>query len=112
VPTNGIDASRAILGGHSARETFLVATLCQRLCPPYGTVRLELTVFDRQKVTGWFLVVVSTAFILYFLKVRLLGEGPPLEKKEWVQFIGSIIVLMIGTMNVRLAAMRDERRKR
>jgi len=67
--------------------------------------------FDRQKITGWILVVVSTAFILYFLKVRLFGSGPALEKKEWVQFIFSIVVLMIGTMNVRLAAMRAERRK-
>ena len=67
--------------------------------------------FDRQKITGWILVVVSTAFILYFLKVRLLGTGPMIERKEWVQFIISIVVLMIGTMNVRLAARRAERRK-
>ena len=67
--------------------------------------------FDRQKITGWILVAVSTAFILYFLKVRLLGAGPALEKKEWVQFIFSIVVLVIGTMNVRLAARRAERRK-
>jgi hypothetical protein len=68
--------------------------------------------FDRQKITGWILVVVSIAFILYFLKVRLLGTGPVLEKKEWVQLIISIVVLVIGTMNVRLAARRAERRKR
>jgi hypothetical protein len=68
-------------------------------------------VFDRQKVTGWVLVVFSTAFILYFLKVRLFGAGPLIERKEWFQFIVSIIVLMIGTMNVRLAARRAERRK-
>ena len=67
--------------------------------------------FDRQKVTGWILVVVSTAFILYFLKVRLFGAGPALERKEWFQFIVSIVVLMIGTMNVRLAARREERRR-
>jgi hypothetical protein len=67
-------------------------------------------VFDRQKITGWILVAVSTAFILYFLKVRLFGTGPALEKKEWVQLIISIVVLMIGTMNVRLAARRVERR--
>jgi hypothetical protein len=67
--------------------------------------------FDRQKITGWILVAFSTAFILYFLKVRLLGIGPALERKEWFQFIVSIIVLMIGTMNVRLAARRAERRK-
>jgi len=67
--------------------------------------------FDRQKITGWILVAVSTAFIVYFLKVRLLGTGPALERKEWFQFIVSIVVLMIGTMNVRLAARRAERRK-
>ena len=67
--------------------------------------------FDRQKITGWILVAVSTAFILYFLKVRLLGTGPALEKKEWVQVIISIVVLMIGIMNIRLAARRAERRK-
>jgi hypothetical protein len=68
-------------------------------------------VIDRQKIVGWILIVVSTAFIAYFLKVRLLGSGPVLEKKEWVQFIGSIVILMIGTMNVRLVAMRERRRK-
>jgi uncharacterized membrane protein YiaA len=67
--------------------------------------------FDRQKITGWILVVFSTAFVLYFLKVRLLGTGPALEKKEWVQVIISIVVLMIGIMNIRLAARRAERRK-
>ena len=66
---------------------------------------------DRQKLIGWILVVVSTAFIVYFLKVRLFGSGPVLEKKEWVQFVGSIVVLMLGTMNVRLAARRERRRE-
>ena len=67
--------------------------------------------FDRQKITGWILVAVSSAFILYFLKVRLFGTGPALEKKEWVQLIISIVVLMIGTMNIRLAARRAQRMK-
>ena len=66
---------------------------------------------DRQKLTGWILVVASSAFIVYFLKVRLFTPGPPLQGKEWVQFIGSIVVLMLGTMNVRLAAMRERKRK-
>jgi hypothetical protein len=56
-------------------------------------------------------VAFSTAFVLYFLKVRLLGTGPALERKEWFQFIVSIVVLIIGTVNVRLAAQRTERRK-
>jgi hypothetical protein len=68
-------------------------------------------VISRQKVVGWILVVVSAAFIAYFLKVRVLEPGPIIEKKEWVQFIGSIVVLILGTINVRMAAMRERRRK-
>jgi hypothetical protein len=68
-------------------------------------------VISRQKLVGWILIVVSAAYILYFLKVRLFAPGPLVEKKEWVQFIGSIVILMLGTMNVRLAAMRERRRK-
>ena len=66
---------------------------------------------DRQKLVGWILVVVSAAYILWFTKVRILGTGPMIEKKEWVQFIGSIVILMLGIMNVRLAARREQRRK-
>jgi len=68
-------------------------------------------VIDRQKIVGWILVVVSTAFIVYFLKVRLFAAGPPLQGKDWMQFIGSIVILMLGTINVRLAAMRERKRK-
>jgi uncharacterized membrane protein len=63
-------------------------------------------VISRQKAVGWTLIVVSSAFIVYFLRERLLSPGPALEKKEWVQFIGSIVIFMLGTANVRLAAIR------
>jgi hypothetical protein len=66
---------------------------------------------SRQKIIGWILVVVSVAYIAYFLKVRLFEPGPVLERKEWVQFIGSFVTLMLGTINVRMAAMRERRRK-
>jgi hypothetical protein len=66
---------------------------------------------SRQKVIGWLLVIVSVAYIAYFLKVRLFEPGPILEKKEWVQFIGSFVTLMLGTINVRMAAMRERKRK-
>ena len=66
---------------------------------------------SRQKLVGWILIIVSAAYIAYFLRVKLFSPGPILEKKEWVQFIGSIVILMLGTMNVRLAAMRERRRK-
>ena len=66
---------------------------------------------SRQKVIGWIIVIVSAAYIAWFLKVRLLDVGPVIEKKEWVQFIGSILCLMLGTINVCMAAMRERRRK-
>ena len=65
--------------------------------------------FSRQKLVGWILIAVSAAYIVYFLRVRLLEPGPALAKKEWVQVIGSIVVFMLGTINVRLAAMRARR---
>ncbi len=68
-------------------------------------------VISRQKLVGWILIVVSVAYIAYFLRVRLFAPGPILEQKEWMQFIGSIVILMLGTINVRLAAMRERRRK-
>jgi hypothetical protein len=68
-------------------------------------------VIDRQKLVGWILIVVSAAYIVYVLKVRIFEPGPALEKKEWVQFIGSFVTLMLGTINVRLAARRERRFK-
>ena len=66
---------------------------------------------SRQKIVGWILIVVSVTYIAYFLRVRLFTPGPILEKKEWVQLISSIVILMLGTINVRMAAMRERRRK-
>jgi hypothetical protein len=65
---------------------------------------------DRQKITGWILVIASSVFIAYFLRTRLFALGPPVEKKEWLQFIGSIVIFMLGTANVRLAALRARKR--
>jgi hypothetical protein len=58
----------------------------------------------RQKLVGWVLIVVSTAYLVYFLKVRLFTLGPFIEKREWLQFVGCVVTLMLGTINVRLAA--------
>ena len=66
---------------------------------------------DRQKVVGWVLVAVSVAYLAYFWQVRLFEPGPVLSNNEWARVVGSIVVLMIGTINVRLAAMRDRRRR-
>jgi hypothetical protein len=69
-------------------------------------------VIDRQKLVGWTIVVLSTLYIIHFLHDRLFEPGPPLVGKEWVRFIGAIVLVMIGTANLRLAAMREQKRKR
>ena len=66
---------------------------------------------DRQKRTGWMLIVISAVYLVWFFKVRLLAEGSPIANKEWLYFIGMSICLMLGTANVRMAALRDEKRK-
>ena len=66
---------------------------------------------DRQARTGWLLIIIAALYIVWFFKVRLLAEGLPIEKKEWVYFIGMSICLMLGTANVRMAALRAEKRK-
>jgi hypothetical protein len=65
---------------------------------------------DRQKRTGWVLIAVSAAYLIYFVKVRLFSAGLPIEKKEWIYFAAMIAILMLGTANVRLAAMRERRK--
>jgi hypothetical protein len=57
------------------------------------------------------LITVSSMFIVYFVKVKLFSPGPALEQADWLRFIGSIATLMIGTANVRIAAMRQRKRK-
>ena len=65
---------------------------------------------NRQKLIGWILIVGAGLYAVYFLKTRLLTAGPVIEKKEWIHFIGMIVLVMIGTMNVRMAAMRERKR--
>jgi hypothetical protein len=66
---------------------------------------------DRQSRTGWLLIIISAVYLVWFFKVRLLAEGLPIERKEWFYFIGMSICLMLGTANVRMAALREERKK-
>jgi uncharacterized membrane-anchored protein len=64
----------------------------------------------RQKRTGWLLIAISAGYLIWFLKVRLFSSGLPIERKEWIYFVAMIVTLMLGTANVRLAAMRDQRK--
>jgi hypothetical protein len=67
--------------------------------------------FNRQKITGWVLVVVSAAYIAYFLRVKVLMPGPLLTRMDWFNLITAVAVLIIGVANVRLAAMRERGRR-
>jgi hypothetical protein len=65
----------------------------------------------RQRIIGWVLIATAAFYLVYFLKVRVLTPGPLLEKKDWVQLVVSVLTLMIGVANVRLAAMRERLHK-
>jgi hypothetical protein len=66
---------------------------------------------SRQKIVGWVLVAFSSLYLLYFIKTRLLEAGPVIARKEWLQVAGMVVILMLGTANVRLAAMRERDRR-
>ena len=63
----------------------------------------------RQKRTGWTLVIVGLVYILYFLKARLFAAGPEITGKEWLYFAGMFVLIMLGTINIRMAEMRARR---
>ena len=63
----------------------------------------------RQKRVGWLIIAVSVFYILYFLKGRLFAAGEPIARKEWVYFFLSFAGVMLGTINVRMAEMRERR---
>ena len=63
----------------------------------------------RQGRTGWTLVVVGTVYILYFLKARLFATGAPITNREWLTCVGMLVLIMLGTINIRMAEMRERR---
>ena len=63
----------------------------------------------RQGRTGWTLVVVGTVYILYFLKARLFETGPAITGKEWFVGVGMLVLIMLGTINIRMTEMRERR---
>ena len=65
----------------------------------------------RQGRTGWTLVVVGTGYILYFLKARLFVEGAPITTREWLYCVGMLVLIMLGTINIRMAEMRERNQK-
>jgi hypothetical protein len=61
---------------------------------------------SRQGRTGWTLVIVAVGYLLYFFKTRLFETGPEITRKEWFYCIAMIVLLALGTINIRMAEMR------
>jgi hypothetical protein len=66
---------------------------------------------SRQRRTGWLILTISLVYILYFLKARLFAGIVPIATKEWVYFALSFIGIMIGTINIRMADMRERNQR-
>ena len=66
---------------------------------------------SRQKRVGWMIILVSLGYLAYFLKTRLLSPGPEIARKEWIYFILTFAGIMLGTINLRIAEMRERNQK-
>ena len=62
---------------------------------------------SRQGRTGWTLVIVAVVYLLYFFKTRLFETGPEITRKEWFYCIAMLVLLVLGTINIRMAEMRE-----
>lgn len=69
------------------------------------------TEMSRQKRVGWTIIVVSLAYIAYFLKTRLFAPGPTIATKEWFYLVLMFGGVMLGTINVRMAEIRERKQK-
>ena len=67
------------------------------------------TGMSRQGRTGWTLLVFGVGYLLYFFKARLFETGPEITRKEWFVCIGMFVLIMLGTINIRMAEMRERR---
>ena len=65
----------------------------------------------RQKRTGWTLVIVAVGYLAYFLKARLFEIGPEITRKEWFYCIAMLVLIMLGTINIRMAEMKERNQK-
>ena len=68
-------------------------------------------IYNRQKITGWVLVIVSAVYLAYFFRIKVMTPGPLLTRNDWFNLITAVVVLIIGVINLRLAAMREQNRR-
>ena len=65
----------------------------------------------RQKRTGWILVAVGLGYLLYFFKARLFAAGTEITGREWFYVVANTILIVIGTINIRMAEMKERNQK-
>jgi hypothetical protein len=65
----------------------------------------------RQRRVGWTIIFISVGYMLYFAKVRLFAVGPEITRKEWLYFILTFFGVMLGTVNIRMAEMRERNQR-
>ena len=76
-----------------------------------GALIARWNAMGRQRRTGWMIIFISIGYFLYFLKVRVFGVGPEISRKEWFYFFAMFGGLILGTINVRMAEMRERNQK-
>ena len=65
----------------------------------------------RQKRTGWILVAVGLGYLLYFFKARLFAAGVDITGREWFYVIANTVLIVLGTINIRMAEMKERNQK-
>jgi hypothetical protein len=63
----------------------------------------------RQGRTGWTLVIFATVYLLYFFKTRLFATGEAITKREWLALGAMFVLIVLGTINIRMAEMKARR---
>jgi hypothetical protein len=66
---------------------------------------------SRQKRVGWTIILVALGYIIWFLKARMFSVGPEISNKEWFYFAIMFAFIMLGTVNIRMAEMRERNQK-
>ena len=66
---------------------------------------------NRQKRIGWLIIIISVGYLLIFFKTRLIAAGAEISRKEWIYFALTFVGIAIGTINVRMAEMRERNQK-
>jgi len=59
--------------------------------------------------TGWTRVIFGAGYLLWFFKARLFEVGPEITRKEWFVCVGMLVLIILGTINIRMAEMRERR---